>query len=200
MSRTPVSRTTLGVLALASITLVACDEDSNADDDGDEDRVTYYEDVLPILNDNCVNCHTEGGLAPFAVDDYAEAKTWATSIVAATSSRTMPPWGVDNSGACNTFADARWLEDEELAVLAAWVDDGLLEGDPATKIPDPPTPPVLEGAGIAEITTPTYVPVPEAPGELEDYQCFLLDMGQEGLEVERPLSRDELVEPDLTWR
>jgi len=184
MSRTPVSRTatprtTLGVLALASITLVACDEDSNADDDGDEDRVTYYEDVLPILNDNCVNCHTEGGLAPFAVDDYAEAKTWATSIVAATSSRTMPPWGIDNSGACNTFADARWLEDEELAVLAAWVDDGLLEGDPATEIPDPPTPPVLEGAGIAEITTPSYVPVPEAPGELEDYQCFLLDMGQD---------------------
>ncbi len=24
--------------------------------------------------------------------------------------------------------------------------------------------------------------------------------GQEGLEVERPLSRDEFIEPDLTWR
>src|SRR5262245_52724083 len=95
------------LVAFVSLTSAACNEDSN--DGESEARVSYYDDVLPILNEHCVSCHTEGGLAPFVVDDYAEAKEWAASIASATSARTMPPWGVDNSGTCNEFAEARWL-------------------------------------------------------------------------------------------
>lgn len=169
------------LVALASLTLAACNEDSDngSGDESSEARVTYYGDVLTILNDHCASCHTEAGLAPFAVDDFEDAKQWAASITAATSSRTMPPWGVDNSGDCNEFTDARWLEDEEIAVLAAWVDDGLVEGDPSSELPDPPTPPILAGADIAEVTMPMYTPVAEPGGGLEDYQCFLLDMNQD---------------------
>jgi len=167
------------LVALISLTTLACNEDSNDTAvGGSETRVTYYDDVLPILNDHCVSCHTDGGLGPFVVDDYEEAKAWAMSISAAASSRTMPPWGVDNSGSCNEFVDARWLEDEEIAVLEAWVQDGMLEGDATIETPEPPTPPVLSGDGIVDVVTPLYSPVPDEPGSIEDYQCFLIDMNQ----------------------
>jgi hypothetical protein len=168
------------LVAFASLTLIACNENSDdGADEGAEPRVTYYDDVLPIVADHCVTCHSEGGLAPFVIDDYEQAREWATSISAAASARTMPPWGVDNSGSCNEFTDARWLEEEEIAVLEQWVQDGLLEGEPRDPI-EPPAPAVLTGNQIVDVDTPLYTPVPETDGGgLEDYQCFLLDMGQD---------------------
>jgi hypothetical protein len=179
MPRTAVNG---ALVALVSLTTIACNEASDDTEHGEsEDRdVTYYEDILPILSDHCVSCHSEDGLAPFAVDDYETAKEWAMSMGAAVTSRTMPPFGVDNGGECNEFVDARWLEVDEIAMINAWVATGTLEGDPTVGIPDPPTPPVLAGDDIVEVITPSYTPVPEAEGGgLEDYQCFLLDLNQD---------------------
>ena len=36
--------------------------------------VTFWQDVAPIYNTKCVRCHQEGGIAPFRLDDYADAK------------------------------------------------------------------------------------------------------------------------------
>ncbi len=33
--------------------------------------LSYYADVKPILESNCVNCHQAGGVAPFTLDDPA---------------------------------------------------------------------------------------------------------------------------------
>ncbi len=177
------ARTLVAVLAAA---LPGCEaEDPQQQDDGSESeaeptpRVTYFDDALPILNEHCNGCHNAGGLAPFVLDDFVEASMWGPAVAAAAASRTMPPFAVDNSGACNTYAHARWLEDEEIDVLAAWVDDGLLEGEPPATPLQPPVPPVLGGPGIEEVRTPEYVPVPQTTlgQEFDDYQCFLLPTG-----------------------
>ena len=41
---------------------------------------TWYTDVLPIVEENCVSCHTAGGIAPFALDSFAAAGLMAESM------------------------------------------------------------------------------------------------------------------------
>ncbi|MBC8072216.1 MAG: hypothetical protein IAG13_28100 [Deltaproteobacteria bacterium] len=192
-----MTRLSLRSVALVVTTLAACDsgDDAPANDDaseGDSPRVTFYDDALPVLNEHCVSCHSDGGLAPFRLDDYASAKEWSAAVVSAATMRTMPPFGVNNDGSCNTYQHARWLEDEEIDVLSAWAAGGLVEGDaPATPL-SPPELPTLSGDGIEEIYTPDYLPVgqSEAGSQYEDYQCFLIPLGTEqdrfivGFEVE----------------
>src|SRR5262245_9675269 len=75
---------------------------------------TYYEDVAPILNRTCAACHAPGAIAPMPLLSYEQAKQVAPAIKRATHDRTMPPFAVDDSGACHTYADARWLTDDEI--------------------------------------------------------------------------------------
>src|SRR5688572_1417357 len=44
------------------------------------DGVTFHRDVAPVLADRCGACHQAGGIAPFAVDDYATVETWGPAI------------------------------------------------------------------------------------------------------------------------
>ena len=167
-------------LGLTLVALAAgCGSDGAEDDGTAQDRVTFYEHALPVLNEHCGGCHQEGGIAPFSTGDYATSKQWAAAIVESTQSRTMPPFGANNDGSCNEFTHARWLDDEELDTLAKWAEQGALEGERPAQIPQPPALPTLVGEGIEELHTPQYQPVGEAEAgsEYEDYQCFLLDPG-----------------------
>ena len=143
---------------------------------------TYTDHVAAILNDNCVTCHRSGGIAPFTLDNYANASTYAAAIKADINSRIMPPFLADNSGACNTFSHARWLSDADIETLNNWVDQGEAPGDPAAPLP----PPVQSGLTPAEISTTismseVYTPkasTVENPND--DYHCFVLDPGITG--------------------
>jgi mono/diheme cytochrome c family protein len=53
---------------------------------------TYYVDVQPILQKNCVSCHVAGGIAPFALDNPTDAVKWADRIAQVTKTGYMPPW------------------------------------------------------------------------------------------------------------
>ncbi|HWB82223.1 MAG TPA: hypothetical protein VG755_44975 [Nannocystaceae bacterium] len=152
--------------------------DTSSSDDGTAQRVRFHEDVAPILAASCNGCHQEGGVAPFALDSYDAAVQWSGSIVAAIESRTMPPFNVDNSGACNTYRDARWLDDESIATITDWVSEGLERGDAALGMPQPPAPRTLDGDDIVVVGTPeNYQPINEAQpaAPADDYQCFLVD-------------------------
>jgi peroxiredoxin len=54
--------------------------------------VTYYRDVLPILQTHCQECHRPGEVAPFALMTYRQAVNWADDVKEFTRSRKMPPW------------------------------------------------------------------------------------------------------------
>ncbi|WP_158501903.1 hypothetical protein [Vitiosangium sp. GDMCC 1.1324] len=135
---------------------------------------TFSEHVAPIIEAQCVSCHREGGVAPFRLDSYAGARDYAQAIKAATSARTMPPWGVESDGSCNTFRDARWLSDEQIDTIARWVDAGAPEGAPGWK-PQPVASSSL-GAGALELAmSAPYTPAPSEASTTDDYRCFLLD-------------------------
>lgn len=133
---------------------------------------TYYENVAPILYQNCVSCHVEGGVGPFALIDYQSAVTAAGAIRAATASRTMPPFHIDNSGSCNTYRDARWLSDADIATIDAWVAGGTPEGDPANAPALPGPTPGLDRVDTTVTMATDYTP---NAAQSDDYRCFLVD-------------------------
>ena len=47
--------------------------------------VTFYKDVQPILNANCVVCHRQGEVGPFALTTFDQARQWAGDIKEYTS-------------------------------------------------------------------------------------------------------------------
>ncbi len=53
---------------------------------------TYYVDVQPILEKNCVSCHVAGGIAPFALDNPKDAVLRANEIAEVTREEYMPPF------------------------------------------------------------------------------------------------------------
>ncbi|MBZ0274448.1 hypothetical protein K8I61_20620 [bacterium] len=153
----------------------AGDDDARDDDDDDvsDDAPRFWEDVAPIIYNNCLDCHQTGGLAPMALETYDDAVRFAPLIKSQTASRAMPPWNPDNSGACNTYEDARWLTDAQIKTIGDWVDGGRPEGDPA-KAPDFPDPP--EGLDtVTHVIDPGIDFVPDASVD-DDYRCFIVDL------------------------
>jgi hypothetical protein len=94
--------------------------------------VTFWQDVAPIYNDKCVRCHQEGGIAPFRLDTYEDAKANAALEKQRTAEGTMPPYFMVHDGSCQQFVDDTTLNDHQKAVIAAWVDQSTPEGTPVT--------------------------------------------------------------------
>jgi peroxiredoxin len=90
-------------------------------------KVTYYRDVLPILQNSCQSCHRPGEVAPFSLMTFKHAVNWASDIKDYTQGRQMPPWKIAEG---IPFRNERKLSDAEIATLAAWADGGMAEGDP----------------------------------------------------------------------
>lgn len=94
---------------------------------------TFTKDVLPILQENCQNCHRPSGLnlggmvAPMSLMTYEDVRPWAKSIAREVSNRNMPPW--DASLEFNgVFKNERTLTDEEIATIVRWVETGAKRG------------------------------------------------------------------------
>ena len=120
--------------------------------------VTYWKDVAPILGARCLGCHQAGGVAPFRLDSYAEARQRGPLMAVAVQARTMPPWLATGDGSCGDFQDSRWLSDGEIQTIARWVQKGTAEGTPRTDLPAPAMPASL--GAVAEVATPSYRPEP----------------------------------------
>lgn len=136
---------------------------------------TYSDDIGPLFQKSCTGCHVDGGIAPFALDDYASARAHAGEALDAARERTMPPWLATADGSCGTFAGSLALSELELARLQSWLDAGFLEG--REQAHDSPVSATL--ADAAEFETPAFTPV-SAGGELADadeYRCFMFDSG-----------------------
>src|SRR5688500_4342919 len=151
----------------------ACSSDDDpAPSPPDPNAPRYYEQIAPILNESCVGCHREGGIAPFSLTDYESAYERADLIASVTASRQMPPMPVNNDGTCNTYSNARWLSQAEIDQISAWAEAGAPEGDDsnAPELPEPPK--ELENPDAMIDIGVDYVPN-QADGH-DDYRCFVV--------------------------
>lgn len=92
--------------------------------------VTYHHQIARLIQRHCVECHREGGLAPFPLQRYEDVVAHAGTIRRQVDRGVMPPWF-----AASTH-DQVWSNDRSLAAgdraeLLAWLDGDRPAGDPA---------------------------------------------------------------------
>jgi peroxiredoxin len=137
---------------------------------GKDGAVTFYRDVLPIVQKNCQECHRPGAVGPFALMTYKQAVNWADDIKEYTQERKMPPWKPVGGPA---FHNERKLSDKDIQTLAAWVDGGTPEGD-AKDAPRPRR--FVEGWQLGEpdlvLTVPEEMTIGASGPDL--FRCFVL--------------------------
>jgi peroxiredoxin len=100
-------------------------------------KVTFSDDVAPILQKNCVECHHPGTTAPFSLITFEDAKAQAEGIAEVVYDGRMPPWYA--SADFGHFINRRSLSDADKQTLEQWVHSGMQAGDPA-KFPKAPPP------------------------------------------------------------
>jgi hypothetical protein len=160
------------IFALTSLG-VACSSDSTSDAPADTSSApTFYQDVLPLFDAKCVQCHQDGGIAPFSLHDFDEARPRANQIAAYTADRVMPPYLLETGGECGSFDESIALTDAQIALIGEWARGGALPGTPVeAAIPSVPT---LEDGH--DISIPEFVPqIDGGPLALfDEYRCFAI--------------------------
>jgi tetratricopeptide (TPR) repeat protein len=172
--------------ALAAIAIVAvvaaCSRTTERTEKAAARAVTFNEDIAPILFDNCASCHrpiedrrlraerfgaqaastssaSDDPLcvagAPFSVLDYGSVFRYARAISSAVQRRAMPPWLPEPGH--GEFVGERRLRDDQITLIAKWVESGAPEGNPAH------TPKLPTFSGGWQLGTPDLVlTLPEA--------------------------------------
>jgi hypothetical protein len=97
--------------------------------------ITFAREISRLVSARCASCHRPGGSA-FSLMTYAEARPWAAAIKEEVLERRMPPWGVVKG--FGEFKNDQGLTQEQIELIAEWVEGGAPEGDPKLlpKIPD----------------------------------------------------------------
>jgi peroxiredoxin len=98
-------------------------------------KISYSEQIAPLLIDRCVACHREGGVAPWAMTDYEKVRGFAPMIREVVRTRRMPPWHADPH--YGSFIGDRSLSNEQARTLVHWIEAGAARGsgpDPLTKL------------------------------------------------------------------
>jgi hypothetical protein len=143
-------RDTAAWAVLALLALMALPTMALAQEGGE---LTYSRDIAPILQENCQVCHSEGAIAPFALNDYDDARRYARRIRQAVDDRLMPPWHINHELGIQDFKNDRSLEEDEIEAILAWIDNGMLEGDPRD-LPQPKEFPSGEDFMTSEVLGP----------------------------------------------
>ena len=89
---------------------------------GEDKAISYAAEVAPILQAKCVNCHSEGGIGPFAMSSYKKVEGWSDMIRETIRTDRMPPWHADPE--IKSFHNSLDLTVDERRTLLTWVEQG----------------------------------------------------------------------------
>lgn len=98
--------------------------------------VSYANDVVPILEQRCVSCHRDGGVAPWSMDSHQMVSGWSEMMRETLLTMRMPPGQIDDTYLDN-FIDVHSISDNEKRTLVSWIDSGAaIDGmdDPLTRL------------------------------------------------------------------
>ena len=144
-------------------------------------EVTFTKDIVPIFQRSCQVCHRQGEMAPMSLVTYQEVRPWARAIKNRVVAREMPPWHIDKTIGIQAFKDDPSLSDEQIATVAAWVDNGAPLGDPVDMPPPVDFPDASEwqiGEPDLVVQYPAY-PVPAEGPDLFGALYTELDLDED---------------------
>lgn len=111
--------------------------------------VTFYRDVLPVLQNHCQSCHRPGRVAPISFMTYRETRPWAEAMKYVVLGKEMPPWFAERPYV--PTADHSALTVAEVQTIVKWVEQGAPAGDPK----DAPPPIYFQETSFRADLTPT---------------------------------------------
>jgi mono/diheme cytochrome c family protein len=139
----------------------------------------YANDIAPIIAENCAECHREGGIAPFAMDNKLAVQGWSPMIREVVMTKRMPPGQIDNKVG-HKMANEMNLQDDEIQKLVRWVNAGSPaqgDADPLTALTWPDTKWQL-AAELGDPDLIVKVPPQTIPATgIVDYMDIPLDLG-----------------------
>ena len=129
----------LVLLWFSALTILAHGDKDHSDDEAESvelsgvsvpENPSYHEHARPIIEANCVACHSDGQIAGYAPFTAAEDVVWAAQdIKFHVVSGIMPPWMPSRANL--PLKNDRSLSDQEIAIIAAWADNGASAWRPA---------------------------------------------------------------------
>jgi len=97
--------------------------------------ISYSDTIAPLLIENCVACHVEGGIAPWAMSEYRMVRGFAPMMREVIRTKRMPPWHADPE--IGHWVGDAGITDEDTQTLISWIEAGAPRGDgvdPLTEI------------------------------------------------------------------
>jgi mono/diheme cytochrome c family protein/peroxiredoxin len=98
-------------------------------------KISYSEQIAPLLTAKCASCHRSGGGAPWAMTGYEMIRGFAPMIREVVRTKRMPPWHADPH--YGSFIGERSMSDEDARMLVHWIEAGAPRGngpDPLTAV------------------------------------------------------------------
>ncbi len=89
--------------------------------------ISYSDEIAPLLIENCVACHREGGIGPWAMTDHNMVQGFSLMIREVVRTKRMPPWHADPT--VGHFANDRSLTPVQTSTLVHWIEAGAPRGE-----------------------------------------------------------------------
>ncbi len=159
--------------------------------EGAAERPAFYKDILPILQENCQECHRPAGanfggmVAPMSLMTFEETRPWAKAIAKQVSEGEMPPWDAAKEFH-GVFANERSLTKEQIETIVRWTSTGTRAGNPEDAPPSPEFETVdgwLMGKPDQIVTMPEPYFVDD--DVVDQYTAFYVDLNDETYPEER---------------
>lgn len=94
-----------------------------------QNPVSYTDDIVPILEDNCVSCHHDGAIAPWSMSSHALVRGWSPMMREVVMTRRMPPGQIDTHVG-KAIDGVAGLTVSEKQQLVHWINAGSpVDGD-----------------------------------------------------------------------
>ena len=102
------------ILIIGIFSIVQCSESNS------ETKLSFAENIGPIIWENCAPCHNPKGAGPFDLLTYSDVRKKAKTIKEVINSGYMPPWPADTLS--NAFVGEKKLSAQEIKMISEWVD------------------------------------------------------------------------------
>ena len=149
-----------------------------AESSAEPTSVTYHNRISRIVQSRCLECHRDGGAAPFPLDTYDNVAAQGAAIRQAVDRGVMPPWfaAKPDNGEPSHWANDKSLSVREKSDLLNWLSAGKPAGNPS----DAPLPKEFpEGWRIGQpdhlVQLPSPMPI-KATG-IMPYQNVIVETG-----------------------
>jgi hypothetical protein len=98
--------------------------------------ITWNREISRIVYERCGSCHRDGGGTSFSLMTYQDAQPYASAMKDSVLSRRMPPWGAVKG--FGNFKNDQGLTQEQIALIADWVEGGITKGNNPRTLPPMP--------------------------------------------------------------